>query len=196
MSCVCVNTLPTHRPIICLVRLKSANIHCCLAHACCIKLFLIRLIDLVSVTDNISPARCRQKAFVHCDYLTNNAAVSLCFSSVGSHRHLVGHFRKDKHGNWCKTFKLLFSYLLPSCLYLHLSHPSHSFPPLLPPPFLPAGTELQSVPLLARSPSTNRKYPPLPVDKLEEEMNRRMADDNKLFREEFNVCHSQTHTLW
>ncbi|KAG7253968.1 hypothetical protein CRUP_036046, partial [Coryphaenoides rupestris] len=39
--------------------------------------------------------------------------------------------------------------------------------------------------------STNRKYPPLPVDKLEEEMNRRMADDNKLFREEFNslpVC--------
>ncbi|XP_056586658.1 LOW QUALITY PROTEIN: receptor-type tyrosine-protein phosphatase alpha [Triplophysa dalaica] len=52
-------------------------------------------------------------------------------------------------------------------------------------------TELQSVPLLARSPSTNRKYPPLHVDKLEEEMNRRMADDNKLFREEFNslpVC--------
>uniref|UniRef100_A0A7N8Y7F3 Receptor-type tyrosine-protein phosphatase alpha n=1 Tax=Mastacembelus armatus TaxID=205130 RepID=A0A7N8Y7F3_9TELE len=48
-------------------------------------------------------------------------------------------------------------------------------------------TELQSVPLLARSPSTNRKYPPLPVEKLEEEMNRRMADDNKLFREEFNA---------
>nr|XP_040058861.1 receptor-type tyrosine-protein phosphatase alpha isoform X1 [Gasterosteus aculeatus aculeatus]XP_040058862.1 receptor-type tyrosine-protein phosphatase alpha isoform X1 [Gasterosteus aculeatus aculeatus]XP_040058863.1 receptor-type tyrosine-protein phosphatase alpha isoform X1 [Gasterosteus aculeatus aculeatus] len=48
-------------------------------------------------------------------------------------------------------------------------------------------TELQSVPLLARSPSTNRKYPPLHVDKLEEEMNRRMADDNKLFREEFNA---------
>ncbi|XP_010792615.1 receptor-type tyrosine-protein phosphatase alpha-like [Notothenia coriiceps] len=51
--------------------------------------------------------------------------------------------------------------------------------------------ELQSVPLLARSPSTNRKYPPLHVDKLEEDMNRRMADDNKLFREEFNslpVC--------
>ncbi|XP_060925250.1 receptor-type tyrosine-protein phosphatase alpha [Limanda limanda] len=48
-------------------------------------------------------------------------------------------------------------------------------------------TELQTVPLLARSPSTNRKYPPLIVDKLEEEMNRRMADDNKLFREEFNA---------
>ncbi|XP_008278759.1 receptor-type tyrosine-protein phosphatase alpha [Stegastes partitus] len=47
--------------------------------------------------------------------------------------------------------------------------------------------EFQCVPLLARSPSTNRKYPPLPVDKLEEEMNRRMADDNKLFREEFNA---------
>lgn len=43
------------------------------------------------------------------------------------------------------------------------------------------------MPLLARSPSTNRKYPPLPVDKLEEEINRRTADDNKLFREEFNV---------
>ncbi|KAM6928125.1 receptor-type tyrosine-protein phosphatase alpha [Xenentodon cancila] len=48
-------------------------------------------------------------------------------------------------------------------------------------------SEFQTVPLLARSPSTNRKYPPLPVDKLEEEMNRRMADDNKLFREEFNA---------
>ncbi|EDL80194.1 rCG26166, isoform CRA_b [Rattus norvegicus] len=47
--------------------------------------------------------------------------------------------------------------------------------------------EPQSVPLLARSPSTNRKFPPLPVDKLEEEINRRMADDNKLFREEFNA---------
>ncbi|NXE42217.1 PTPRA phosphatase, partial [Ptilorrhoa leucosticta] len=51
-------------------------------------------------------------------------------------------------------------------------------------------TEPQSMPLLARSPSTNRKYPPLPVDKLEEEINRRMADDNKLFREEFNVSAS------
>ncbi|MEE6462856.1 hypothetical protein FKM82_001739 [Ascaphus truei] len=48
-------------------------------------------------------------------------------------------------------------------------------------------TEPQSMPLLARSPSTNRKYPPLPVDKLEEEINRRMADDNKMFREEFNA---------
>ena len=83
-------------------------------------------------------------------------------------------------------------FLLPR-LYLYLSHPSHSFPPLLPPPFLLAGAELQSVPLLARSPSTNRKYPPLPVDKLEEEMNRRMADDNKLFREEFNVWHTERH---
>uniref|UniRef100_A0AAX7UIW9 Receptor-type tyrosine-protein phosphatase alpha n=1 Tax=Astatotilapia calliptera TaxID=8154 RepID=A0AAX7UIW9_ASTCA len=75
------------------------------------------------------------------------------------------------------------------CVYLYLSHPSRSFPfsSLLPPPFLLIATELQSVPLLARSPSTNRKYPPLPVDKLEEEMNRRMADDNKLFREEFNA---------
>lgn len=88
--------------------------------------------------------------------------------------------------------------LLPICVYLYLSHPSRSFPfsSLLPPPFLLIATELQSVPLLARSPSTNRKYPPLPVDKLEEEMNRRMADDNKLFREEFNVWHTQASTLW
>uniref|UniRef100_A0A8D3CZ01 Receptor-type tyrosine-protein phosphatase alpha n=1 Tax=Scophthalmus maximus TaxID=52904 RepID=A0A8D3CZ01_SCOMX len=56
--------------------------------------------------------------------------------------------------------------------------------------------ELQSVPLLARSPSTNRKYPPLPVDKLEEEMNRRMADDNKLFREEFNYAAAPLHLLF
>jgi hypothetical protein len=55
--------------------------------------------------------------------------------------------------------------------------------------------EPQSVPLLARSPSTNRKYPPLPVDKLEEEINRRMADDNKLFREEFNVSSLLTLVL-
>ncbi|KAJ1213387.1 hypothetical protein NDU88_001024 [Pleurodeles waltl] len=48
-------------------------------------------------------------------------------------------------------------------------------------------TEPQSMPLLARSPSTNRKYPPLPIEKLEEEINRRMADDNKMFREEFNA---------
>ncbi|KAG8134186.1 hypothetical protein E2320_007350 [Naja naja] len=40
---------------------------------------------------------------------------------------------------------------------------------------------------MLRSPSTNRKYPPLPVDKLEEDINRRMADDNKLFREEFSA---------
>uniref|UniRef100_A0A8C1Q392 protein-tyrosine-phosphatase n=1 Tax=Cyprinus carpio TaxID=7962 RepID=A0A8C1Q392_CYPCA len=63
--------------------------------------------------------------------------------------------------------------------------PLHVSTPFLTPLF--HLTELQSVPLLARSPSTNRKYPPLPVDKLEEEMNRRMADDNKLFREEFNA---------
>uniref|UniRef100_A0A3Q4HSI2 Receptor-type tyrosine-protein phosphatase alpha n=1 Tax=Neolamprologus brichardi TaxID=32507 RepID=A0A3Q4HSI2_NEOBR len=62
---------------------------------------------------------------------------------------------------------------------------------------LTCGEELQSVPLLARSPSTNRKYPPLPVDKLEEEMNRRMADDNKLFREEFNmITPGCTSHLW
>lgn len=89
--------------------------------------------------------------------------------------------------------------------YFPLSPPSLS-PPVPPLPFLPSspasslpdrpGAELQSVPLLARSPSTNRKYPPLSIDKLEEEINRRMADDNKLFREEFNVRHTRTPSLW
>lgn len=80
----------------------------------------------------------------------------------------------------------LFLSLSPLFISTCLTPPG-SFPPLPPPPFLTAGAELQSVPLLARSPSTNRKYPPLSIDKLEEEINRRMADDNKLFREEFNV---------
>lgn len=106
-------------------------------------------------------------------------------------RPVLKHFMMD-------SFDSYFPLSPPvSRLYLHLSHPSRSFPPLLPPPFLIGpGAELQSVPLLARSPSTNRKYPPLSIDKLEEEINRRMADDNKLFREEFNVRHTRTHSLW
>lgn len=85
--------------------------------------------------------------------------------------------------------------LSPVELYLSPPIPSLlSFLSLFPPFLLPALAELQSVPLLARSPSTNRKYPPLVVDKLEEDMNRRMADDNKLFREEFNVWSPYKHT--
>lgn len=120
---------------------------------------------------------------------------SYSWLSVGSQRPLPGISRTDRMLNLCyptcETGPL--SYSLP--LYLHLfvsscpSLPIFSFFP--PPSLVPA--ELQSVPLLARSPSTNRKYPPIPVDKLEEEMNRRMADDNKLFREEFNVRHPQTN---
>uniref|UniRef100_A0A7N6F7V1 Receptor-type tyrosine-protein phosphatase alpha n=1 Tax=Anabas testudineus TaxID=64144 RepID=A0A7N6F7V1_ANATE len=91
------------------------------------------------------------------------ACVSLQF-----HSHTISYFVSHVFISFCLTLSpLLSSPLSPPCLL--------------------AGTELQSVPLLARSPSTNRKYPPLPVDKLEEEMNRRMADDNKLFREEFNA---------
>uniref|UniRef100_A0A674EPN5 Receptor-type tyrosine-protein phosphatase alpha n=1 Tax=Salmo trutta TaxID=8032 RepID=A0A674EPN5_SALTR len=84
----------------------------------------------------------------------------------------------------CLSFCLCLSPPIPSLL---------SFLSLFPSFLLPALAELQSVPLLARSPSTNRKYPPLVVDKLEEEMNRRMADDNKLFREEF-CCVSDDHS--
>uniref|UniRef100_UPI00358F4DCA receptor-type tyrosine-protein phosphatase alpha isoform X2 n=1 Tax=Myxine glutinosa TaxID=7769 RepID=UPI00358F4DCA len=46
--------------------------------------------------------------------------------------------------------------------------------------------EMQNMPLLAQSPNTSRRYPPIAMEHLEEELNRRTADDNKLFREEFN----------
>uniref|UniRef100_A0A8V0YYB3 Receptor-type tyrosine-protein phosphatase alpha n=1 Tax=Gallus gallus TaxID=9031 RepID=A0A8V0YYB3_CHICK len=82
------------------------------------------------------------------------------------------------------VFIIIVLYMLRFKKYKQAGSHSNSFR-------LPNGrtddAEPQSMPLLARSPSTNRKYPPLPVDKLEEEINRRMADDNKLFREEFNA---------
>uniref|UniRef100_A0A803SVL0 protein-tyrosine-phosphatase n=1 Tax=Anolis carolinensis TaxID=28377 RepID=A0A803SVL0_ANOCA len=47
-------------------------------------------------------------------------------------------------------------------------------------------TEQQRVMLLRRSPSGPKKYFPIPVEHLEEEIRIRAADDGKLFREEFN----------
>lgn len=41
--------------------------------------------------------------------------------------------------------------------------------------------------LLSRSPSGPKKYFPIPVENLEEEIRIRSADEGKLFREEFNV---------
>lgn len=41
--------------------------------------------------------------------------------------------------------------------------------------------------LLSRSPSGPRKFFPIPVGLLEEEIRLRSADDGKRFREEFNV---------
>lgn len=41
--------------------------------------------------------------------------------------------------------------------------------------------------LLSRSPSGPKKYFPIPVGHLEEEVRARSADDCKSFREEFNV---------
>lgn len=41
--------------------------------------------------------------------------------------------------------------------------------------------------LLSRSPSGPKKYFPIPVEHLEEEIRVRSADDCKRFREEFNV---------
>ncbi|XP_077206220.1 receptor-type tyrosine-protein phosphatase epsilon isoform X2 [Paroedura picta] len=46
--------------------------------------------------------------------------------------------------------------------------------------------EQQRVMLLGRSPSGTKKYFPIPVEHLEEEIRIRAADDGKLFREEFN----------
>lgn len=48
-------------------------------------------------------------------------------------------------------------------------------------------TEQQRVMLLSRSPSGPKKYFPIPVENLEEEIRIRSADEGKLFREEFNV---------
>lgn len=48
-------------------------------------------------------------------------------------------------------------------------------------------TEQQRVMLLSRSPSGPKKYFPIPVGHLEEEIRVRSADDCKRFREEFNV---------
>lgn len=48
-------------------------------------------------------------------------------------------------------------------------------------------TEQQRVMLLSRSPSGPKKYFPIPVGHLEEEVRARSADDCKRFREEFNV---------
>lgn len=48
-------------------------------------------------------------------------------------------------------------------------------------------TEQQRVMLLSRSPSGPKKYFPIPVESLEEEIRMRSADEGKLFREEFNV---------
>ncbi|KAA0711228.1 Receptor-type tyrosine-protein phosphatase epsilon [Triplophysa tibetana] len=44
----------------------------------------------------------------------------------------------------------------------------------------------QTVVLLPRSPSPSKRYFPIPLDSLEEEFRLRLADDGKLFREEFN----------
>lgn len=41
--------------------------------------------------------------------------------------------------------------------------------------------------LLSRSPSGPKKYFPIPVGRLEEEIRARSADDGKMFREEFHV---------
>uniref|UniRef100_A0A8C6YV96 Uncharacterized protein n=1 Tax=Nothoprocta perdicaria TaxID=30464 RepID=A0A8C6YV96_NOTPE len=46
--------------------------------------------------------------------------------------------------------------------------------------------EQQRVMLLSRSPSGPKKYFPIPVENLEEEIRMRSADEGKLFREEFN----------
>uniref|UniRef100_A0AAR2IPD3 Receptor-type tyrosine-protein phosphatase epsilon n=1 Tax=Pygocentrus nattereri TaxID=42514 RepID=A0AAR2IPD3_PYGNA len=52
--------------------------------------------------------------------------------------------------------------------------------------YLLYNTELTTVVLLPRSPSPSKRFFPILLDSLEEEFRLRMADDGKLFREEFN----------
>lgn len=47
--------------------------------------------------------------------------------------------------------------------------------------------EQQTVMLLNRSPTVSKRYPPIPLEALEHEVQKRSADEGKLFREEFNV---------
>lgn len=49
--------------------------------------------------------------------------------------------------------------------------------------------------LLSRSPSGPKKYFPIPVGHLEEEIRVRSADDCKRFREEFNVSSGRPRHL-
>ncbi|XP_055502669.1 receptor-type tyrosine-protein phosphatase epsilon isoform X2 [Leucoraja erinacea] len=46
--------------------------------------------------------------------------------------------------------------------------------------------EQQTVMLLNRSPTVSKRYPPIPLEALEHEVQKRSADEGKLFREEFN----------
>ncbi|XP_078269765.1 receptor-type tyrosine-protein phosphatase epsilon isoform X1 [Rhinoraja longicauda] len=46
--------------------------------------------------------------------------------------------------------------------------------------------EQQTVMLLNRSPTVSKRYPPIPLEALEYEVQKRSADEGKLFREEFN----------
>lgn len=64
-----------------------------------------------------------------------------------------------------------------TCPGMWLNGPHVSFDPI----------EQQRVMLLSRSPSGPKKYFPIPVEHLEEEIRIRSADDCKQFREEFNV---------
>lgn len=73
----------------------------------------------------------------------------------------------------------LFIISLSAHLFIGLSFPVT--------PILLGPAEQQRVMLLSRSPSGPRKFFPIPVGLLEEEIRLRSADDGKRFREEFNV---------
>nr|XP_014343789.1 PREDICTED: receptor-type tyrosine-protein phosphatase epsilon [Latimeria chalumnae] len=55
--------------------------------------------------------------------------------------------------------------------------------------------EQQTVMLLTRSPSGSKKYFPIPLENLEEEIRIRSADDGKLFREEFNLTDDHSRVV-
>uniref|UniRef100_A0A8C1XSC0 Receptor-type tyrosine-protein phosphatase epsilon n=1 Tax=Cyprinus carpio TaxID=7962 RepID=A0A8C1XSC0_CYPCA len=105
-----------------------------------------------------------------------------------SHGNSVAKKFTDPYSNWllllCKTFPRVFPWWF-SVLKNQRKVVITAVDKKVPNGILEE-QEQQTVVLLPRSPSTSKKYLPIPVDSLEEEYRIRSADDGKLFREEYS----------